>query len=106
VSGALDGDLDPTLGMYWAWNSGYIQFKMEGMHSQCNTRRHEFQFHLGGYLPGEATAQYVNFLSSGLSLQIDLKKWIDFIHFSETNSVTVPGIEAVKLSNQLPLLFK
>ena len=28
-SGALDGDLDPTKGMYWAWQSGYINFKME-----------------------------------------------------------------------------
>ena len=30
ISGALEGDLDPIKGMYWAWNSGYINFKLEG----------------------------------------------------------------------------
>ena len=30
VSGALSGDLDPSKGMYWAWNSGYINCKIEG----------------------------------------------------------------------------
>ena len=28
VSGALEGDLDVTRGMYWAWQSGFINFKM------------------------------------------------------------------------------
>ena len=28
--GVFGGDLDPTLGMYWTWQSGYINFKMEG----------------------------------------------------------------------------
>ncbi|HMT71271.1 MAG TPA: hypothetical protein PKD16_13985, partial [Saprospiraceae bacterium] len=27
VSGAIAGDLDPTNGMYWTWQSGYINFK-------------------------------------------------------------------------------
>ena len=30
VSGAMSGDLDPTKGMYWTWQSGYINFKLEG----------------------------------------------------------------------------
>lgn len=30
VSGAMGGDLDPTNGMYWTWQSGYINFKLEG----------------------------------------------------------------------------
>jgi len=29
-SGARGGDLDPTKGMYWSWQSGYINFKLEG----------------------------------------------------------------------------
>jgi hypothetical protein len=51
VSGALGGDLDPTKGMYWAWQSGYINFKLEGKTNVCPARNHFFQFHLGGYLP-------------------------------------------------------
>ena len=30
VSGVMGGDLDPSKGMYWAWQSGYINFKLEG----------------------------------------------------------------------------
>ena len=46
TSGARGGDLDPSLGMYWTWNSGYINTKTG---SECNTRKKEFTFHLGGY---------------------------------------------------------
>ena len=49
VSGVMGGDLDPTKGMYWTWQSGYINFKMEGSSAVCPTRNHEFQFHIGGY---------------------------------------------------------
>ena len=49
VSGAMGGDLDPTKGMYWTWQSGYINFKLEGKSNRCKTRNNEYQFHLGGY---------------------------------------------------------
>src|SRR5690606_23191066 len=29
-SGAQDGDLDPSKGMIWTWNTGYIFYKHEG----------------------------------------------------------------------------
>jgi len=49
VSGAFGGDLDPTNGMYWTWQSGYINVKIEGTASSCLARNNFFQFHLGGY---------------------------------------------------------
>ncbi|HXC06207.1 MAG TPA: MbnP family protein, partial [Bacteroidia bacterium] len=48
VSGALDGDLDPGLGMYWAWNTGYINARLTGTSPACATLHHSFEFHLGG----------------------------------------------------------
>ena len=39
VSGALSGDLDPSNGMYWAWQSGFINMKIEGTSSSCKTRK-------------------------------------------------------------------
>lgn len=30
VSGAQSGELDPSFGMFWDWNTGYIYFKHEG----------------------------------------------------------------------------
>lgn len=49
VSGAFGGDLDPTQGMYWTWQSGYINVKIEGFSPACPTRKNRFQLHLGGY---------------------------------------------------------
>jgi hypothetical protein len=49
VSGVLGGDLDPTKGMYWTWQSGYINIKLEGSSSQSTARNNEFIFHIGGY---------------------------------------------------------
>ncbi|MBK8641862.1 MAG: hypothetical protein IPN15_06430 [Saprospiraceae bacterium] len=49
TAGVFGGDLDPTTGMYWTWQSGYINIKMEGKSPHCTTHNHEFQFHLGGY---------------------------------------------------------
>jgi hypothetical protein len=46
VSGALGGDLDPTKGMYWTWQNGYINFKIEG---KRNTEKENLKIHLGGY---------------------------------------------------------
>lgn len=47
VAGILTGDLDPRKGMYWAWQSGYINFKLEGI---LKTKvQQPFQYHIGGY---------------------------------------------------------
>lgn len=47
VSGAQAGDLDPSNGMFWDWNSGYIMLKAEGSSPQSSTG--SFEYHLGGY---------------------------------------------------------
>ena len=46
VSGALGGDLDPTKGMYWAWNSGYINLKLEGSTPLSPYPKGVFELHL------------------------------------------------------------
>lgn len=47
VSGAQTGALDPILGMFWSWNSGYIMLKAEGTSPASSDGT--FAFHLGGY---------------------------------------------------------
>ena len=49
AQGIGEGPLDPIRGMYWTWQSGYINFKLEGVSNQCRTRKNEFQLHLGGF---------------------------------------------------------
>ena len=46
------GALDPAtvgLGMYWAWNSGYIFVKMEGTSPASMMAGNKIQYHIGGY---------------------------------------------------------
>ena len=54
VSGAQSGALDPTLGMFWSWNTGYIMIKAEGTSPQSSTG--SFAYHLGGF-SGENAVQ-------------------------------------------------
>jgi len=49
VSGALGGSLDPANGMYWTWQSGYINVKLEGEYFPQNGEVVKFNYHLGGY---------------------------------------------------------
>lgn len=47
VSGDQSGALDPALGMFWSWNSGYIFLKMEGNSPQAASG--DLIFHIGGF---------------------------------------------------------
>lgn len=44
--------------MYWAWNSGYIFFKMEGSSTAINEAENNFRFHIGGF--GGYSTQTIN----------------------------------------------
>ena len=108
VAGALGGDLDPTKGMYWTWQSGYINFKLEGKSKVCNTRNNEFTFHLGGYQYPYNTLQSVDLNannSNELSIIINAEEMISKIDLRKQNHIMSPGKEAVLLSNELTGIF-
>lgn len=101
VSGAMGGDLDPTKGMYWTWQSGYINFKLEGKNNLCKTRNHEFQYHLGGYASPFNCLQTVQLAvknKSKVVIDLDVKKIIDNIDFKKQHSIMSPTSEAVYFS--------
>lgn len=108
VSGALGGHLDPTKGMYWAWQSGYINFKLEGSSAVCPTKDKRFQLHLGGYMPPFAAAKEV-FLplrdDGPMNVYIDLKQLLTHIDLSTQRSIMSPSAEAVRLSGLASNIF-
>ncbi len=109
VSGAMGGDLDPTKGMYWTWQSGYINFKLEGKSNLCQTKNNEFHLHLGGYAYPFSTLQSISLVTSNtknISINFDLKTFLNEIDLTNNTSIMSPKKEAVKLSNQLGQLFK
>lgn len=109
VSGNLEGDLDPLLGMYWAWNSGYINMKLEGKSSSCKSVKKEFQFHIGGYLPRQNALQRVvldfSKNTSEIQLKVDISKWLDEVALKQTNSIMIPGAEAIAMSELYKNIF-
>lgn len=100
TSGAMGGELDPIKGMYWAWQSGYINFKLEGRSNVCHTRNHEFQYHLGGYLHPNNALQNINLATSAQDININLPvdKFVTGEGLAKENSVMIPCAAAVKLS--------
>ncbi len=108
-AGALGGDLDPTKGMYWTWQNGYINFKLEGTSNLCETRNNEFVFHLGGYLHPFISLQELKFpiteIKTEISFKLDLEKLISKIDLSKTNHIMSPSLEAVKLSENVKSAF-
>lgn len=108
VSGALGGDLDPTRGMYWTWQSGYINFKLEGTSRRSTARNNAFQFHFGGYLSPYASVQQVTLPKQNerkTTIGFDVRKWLGSIDLAQQNHVMTPGAEAVQLSKKVSALF-
>lgn len=100
VSGAMKNDLDPINGMYWAWQSGYINFKIEGTSSSCMTRNNKFQFHVGGYLkPNYAMRTIVLNIKENnvneINLGLDIENLFQTISLKEMNTIMIPGNEAM-----------
>ena len=111
VLGALGDDLDPTKGMYWAWQSGYVNFKLEGKSSICPTRKNEFQFHLGGYLAPNYAMQTIDFKlskpnSDKITIQLNIQDFLSNIDLKQQNSIMIPSEEAVLLAQKIAQLFR
>lgn len=108
VSGAMGGDLDPTKGMYWTWNSGYINLKLEGHNPKSTGRNGAFEFHLGGYLPPYATARTIVLDGCGASVQhitIRLDQFLGAVDLQAQNHVMSPGQAAFDLSSIFATIF-
>jgi hypothetical protein len=109
VDGVKGGDLDPTKGMYWSWQSGYINVKLEGKSALCATRNHQFQFHLGGYLPPYLCLQTVTIPATHtdeLLVQLDVQQILSQLNLAQVNQVMSPSVEAVRLFKIVAQAFR
>jgi len=110
VSGALSGALDPSKGMYWAWQSGYINMKMEGKSNSCTTRNNRFQFHVGGYLQPYCAWRKVELHPKAagtiVPIAVDLAELFSNVTLSKTNSIMIPGKRAVEMAELSTKMFQ
>jgi len=108
VSGALEGDLDPLKGMYWTWQSGYVNFKMEGTSTAIRSESQKFEYHLGGYSAENNTYNSIVLPvgnSDTINIAIDFNKFLSDFNVVTHVNVMSPGKVAVDLSKILASCF-
>ena len=105
VSGILEGALDPINGMYWAWNSGYINLKTEGIYRDSTGKEFPFEFHIGGYLAPNETVRSLSFSidsENGVpQLVIHMDEWLKFAFGQGVYSLMIPGKMAAALATKV-----
>jgi hypothetical protein len=111
VSGALGGDLDPTTGMYWAWQSGYVNFKLEGTTPQCPARNHRFHYHLGGYKSPYNALQIIDLPLQDTSqtqivVRLPIEQLLPLLNYTQDYEIMSPNAKAMVLSRKIGGLFE
>lgn len=96
TKGVSSGALDPILGMYWTWQSGYIYLKAEGYMFRGNNKE-EFIYHLGGFLHPYNAIHAINLPikhNSEVRIDVNLGKWIEYILQSPKKQIMSPSEES------------
>ena len=83
LDGVRGGDLDPLKGMYWTWNTGYINIKLEGIVAPKVDGVHVFKYHIGGFESPMDTTQSVTLTKlNNQPIIIEMNKFLSFTDFS------------------------
>ncbi len=99
LAGAQTGALDPALGMFWTWNSGYIFVKLEGTSPQSTAADHSLTFHIGGIVdPNNTIRTFSTDFTTGNALRIRADKNPQ-IHFSVDAASLFKGKQKVSFAN-------
>ena len=102
TTGAHSGALDPSNGMFWSWQSGYINFKIEGISPSSKTRQNKFQFHIGGYQSPYNTLRRLTFIlnKQTTQLNLNLEGFFESTKLAVDNQIMVPGEKANELATE------
>lgn len=106
--GAMDGDLDPTKGMYWTWQSGYIFFKMEGSLNLLKSNKGSFTYHIGGYNQMFPTIKKLTFPArptKDIHILIDIDRFLEKWNCVLVPEIMSPSAKASEFSNLFKYLF-
>ena len=96
------GVLDPIHGMFWTWNSGYINVKIEGISQRPTQKNHIFQMHLGGFSAPYQTSIPVKIpRNTPVKLSIDIAPCIDALLNNHQGRIMSPGKHSHELMNIL-----
>lgn len=108
VSGVYGQDLDPTNGMYWTWNSGYINCKLEGSSNKFKTRKNRYVFHLGGYMSPFISMQTITLevtQNKEIEILINVDDFFSNLDVTRYHTILSPNIKAVVVSKHFSTVF-
>jgi len=100
VSPNFEAALDPIFGMYWTWQSGFINLKLEGFILQKGSPAKHFQYHIGGFENGLNTflpLLLMEDLTSKSTLQISFDSFLNQINYDKLNIMS-PQADAVQMA--------
>lgn len=108
AKGVRSGPLDPSLGMYWTWLTGYIQAKVEGSSTKLKTQQHRFEYHLGYRQDQPYDLPSVTIKKTGNDplLLLELSDWFAVNPLIDRPKVVDPGPEATILLRRLGQSFR
>jgi hypothetical protein len=109
MAGAMGNDLDPTKEMYWTWQSGYINIKLEGKSNLSNARKNEFKYHLGGYSHPYNSSQSLAFdveTNEEIKVVFDLRSVLSGLDFGSLDHIMSPSIDAMNLSKRIAEIIR
>ncbi len=98
ISANMKGVLDPIHGMYWVWQSGYINIKIEGFSKKLNDH---FTYHLGGYQSPYETAKNIttNVKGKNFNMKINISDFLLSVDYLKNPTLMLPGKKAVTFSD-------
>jgi hypothetical protein len=110
TKGAFGEDLDPTNGMYWTWQNGYIHIKVEGTSSECPEPSKAFTLHLGGYRKPYNSLQSVildtAIYSDNIAIGIDLAAFFENADIHQDHHIMSPSVHSKRMANLFSSCFK
>lgn len=101
TSGAMSGAIDPINGMYWTWQSGYINLKIEAVSSNLKSEKKEIIYHIGGYTTPFETQKNLEFEIGNkmpIEIKIDLNRFFSEVGYDKINQIMNPGKESFLIS--------
>jgi len=108
-AGVFGGDLDPMHGMYWTWQSGYLNVKLEGSANNCPGRNNKFSLHLGGYQQAFNALQMVSLAlkqTDEIEVTIAIDDFLRDVNLQENYRIMSPGNKAVKAAQLFATIFQ
>lgn len=109
MNGAQSGVLDPMLGMYWTWQSGYIHWKLETAQAE-DSNVPKLTWHVGGYRAPFNTLRTCRFTelpdSTSYTFRLDVNRLISEALSEVPLSAMSPSTHAMELADIIQMCFQ